>query len=163
MDQDPPIEAPRVAPRVHPLPPLGPRLPRSVQFGLLGAALILLVIAFVGGPAVLHLLGRSEPAPATGEASVPTETTAFRPTDRQWATLKIQTVRDQVFQPAAETDGRIALDDDLVTPVFSPYSGRVSRLMARAGDTVQLGDPLFAINATESAQAQNDLIAAAAG
>jgi membrane fusion protein, heavy metal efflux system len=163
MDQDPPIEAPRVAPRVHPLPPLGPRLPRSVQFGLLGAALIVLVIAFVGGPAILHLLGRSEPAPATGEAFVQTETTAFRPTDRQWATLKIQTVRDQVFQPAAETDGRIALDDDLVTPVFSPYSGRVSRLMARAGDTIQPGDPLFAINATELAQAQNDLIAAAAG
>jgi cobalt-zinc-cadmium efflux system membrane fusion protein len=145
------------------LPPLGPRLPRSVQFGLLGAALIVLVIAFVGGPAILHLLGRSEPAPATGEAFVQTETTAFRPTDRQWATLKIQTVRDQVFQPAAETDGRIALDDDLVTPVFSPYSGRVSRLMARAGDTIQPGDPLFAINATELAQAQNDLIAAAAG
>jgi membrane fusion protein, heavy metal efflux system len=163
MDQDPPIEAPRVAARVHPLPPLGPRLPRSVQFGLLGAALIVLVIAFVGGPAILHLLGRSEPAPATGEAFVQTETTAFRPTDRQWATLKIQTVRDQVFQPAAETDGRIALDDDLVTPVFSPYSGRVSRLMARAGDTIQPGDPLFAINATELAQAQNDLIAAAAG
>jgi cobalt-zinc-cadmium efflux system membrane fusion protein len=163
MDQDPPTEAPRVVPRVDPMPPLGPRLPRPVQFGLLGAALILLVIAFVGGPAMLHLLGRSEPAPATGEASVRTETTAFRPTDRQWATLKIQTVQDQVFQPAAETDGRIALDDDLVTPVFSPYSGRVSRLMARAGDTIQPGAPLFAINATELAQAQNDLIAAAAG
>jgi cobalt-zinc-cadmium efflux system membrane fusion protein len=163
MDQDPPTEAPRVVPRVDPMPPLGPRLPRPVQFGLLAAALILLVIAFVGGPAMLHLLGRSEPAPATGEASVRTETTAFRPTDRQWATLKIQIVQDQVFQPAAETDGRIALDDDLVTPVFSPYSGRVSRLMARAGDTIQPGAPLFAINATELAQAQNDLIAAVAG
>jgi cobalt-zinc-cadmium efflux system membrane fusion protein len=163
MDQDPPTDVPRVATHVHPLPPLGPRLPRPVQFGLLGAALILLVIAFVGGPAMLHLLGRSEPASATGEASVRTETTAFRPTDRQWATLKIQIVQDQVFQPAAETDGRIALDDDLVTPVFSPYSGRVTRLMARAGDSVQSGDPLFAIQATELAQAQNDLISAVAG
>ena len=131
--------------------------------GLLGVALILLAIAFVGGPGVARFLGRSVPAPATAEAPTQTDAAAFRPTDRQWATLKLQTVRDQVFQPATETDGRIALDDDLVTPVFSPYSGRVSQLMARAGDTVRAGDPLFAINATELAQAQNDLIAATAG
>jgi cobalt-zinc-cadmium efflux system membrane fusion protein len=143
--------------------PLGPRLPRAVQLGLLGGALIVVLVAFVGGPAVLHLLGRSEPAPASGEASPQAETAAFRPTDRQWATLKIETVQDRVFQPTAETDGRIALDDDRVTPVFSPYSGLVSRLMVRAGDTVQRGQPLFAVNAMELAQAQNDVIAAAAG
>jgi cobalt-zinc-cadmium efflux system membrane fusion protein len=163
MDQEPPAEAQGAPPRVDPLPSLGPRLPRPVQLVLLGAALIVLVVAFLGGPAVLYLFSRSAPAPAAGEAPVTAETTAFKPTDRQWATLKIQTVRDQVFQPAAETDGRIALDDDLVTPVFSPYSGRVTRLMARAGDTVQRGDPLFAIQATELAQAQNDLISTASG
>ena len=131
MDQDPPTGAQRVAPRVAPpMPLLGPRLPRSVQLVLLGGALIVVLIAFVGGPAVLHLLGRSEPAPAAAEAPPQAETAAFKPTDRQWATLKIETVRDRVFQPVAETDGRIALDDELVTPVFSPYSGRVSRLMA---------------------------------
>jgi cobalt-zinc-cadmium efflux system membrane fusion protein len=46
--------------------------------------------------------------------------------------------------------------------VFSPYSGHVTRLVARAGDTVNKGDPLFGIQATELAQAQNDLITAAA-
>ena len=39
----------------------------------------------------------------------------------------------------------------------------MTRLLARAGDLVQRGDPLFAIQATELAQAQNDLIAATAG
>ena len=65
-----------------------------------------------------------------------------------------------VFQDASQTDGRIAIDDDLVTPVFSPYTGRVTRLIAHAGDTVRRGDPLFAVQATELAQAQNDLITA---
>ena len=51
-----------------------------------------------------------------------------------------------MFQRTAETDGKIAIDDDLVTPVFSPYSGRVTRLFARAGDR-PAGDPLFAIQA----------------
>jgi cobalt-zinc-cadmium efflux system membrane fusion protein len=117
----------------------------------------------VGVPAIRHLPGRSETASATNQAPAEAETTAFKPTDRQWASLRIRTVQDLVFQPAAETDGKIALDDDLVTPVFSPYSGRVTRLIARAGDDVQRGDPLFAIQATELAQAQNDLIAAASG
>jgi membrane fusion protein, heavy metal efflux system len=88
---------------------------------------------------------------------------AFRLTDRQWAALKIQPVAEHIFQDAAETDGRIATDDDLATPVFSPFSGRVTRLIAHAGDTVKKGDPLFGIQAAELAQAQNDLITAAAG
>jgi membrane fusion protein, heavy metal efflux system len=163
MDQDTPIEAQKGPARADPVPRVGPRLPRPVQWGLVGVALCAVVIAFVGIPAVQHLFGRSEATPEAGEASAQAESTAFKPTDRQWATLKIQTVQDQVFQPAATTDGKIALDDDLVTPVFSPYSGRVTRLVAKAGDTVRQGDPLFAVQATELAQAQNDLIAATAG
>jgi cobalt-zinc-cadmium efflux system membrane fusion protein len=163
MDQELPAEAQAPPPLADPVPMIGPRLPRSVQSVMVGVLLVLLVTAFAAGPAFLHLFGRSEHVTASDEAVVQPDGSAFKPTGRQWATLKIQTVQDQMFQPSAETDGRIALDDDLVTPVFSPYSGRVTRLMARAGDSVQSGDPLFAIRATELAQAQNDLITAAAG
>jgi cobalt-zinc-cadmium efflux system membrane fusion protein len=163
MDQDLPTEAQQGPPRSTRQPSPGPRLPRSAQLLVVGILMVLLLIGFAGGPAILHLLDRSGQAPAATEAAAPAEAAAFKPTDRQWATHKVQTVRDQVFQPTAETDGRIALDDDLVTPVFSPYSGRVTRLMARAGDIVQRADPLFTIQATELAQAQNDLITAAAG
>jgi cobalt-zinc-cadmium efflux system membrane fusion protein len=134
-----------------------------VQLVLIGVPLALLLIVFFEGPAALRLLGWSEPVPTTAGAPVQAEGAAFKPTARQWATLKIQIVQDQMFQAAAETEGKIALDDDLVTPVFSPFSGRVTRLMARAGDTVQRSDPLFAIQANELAQAQNDLITAVSG
>ena len=163
MDRDLSPRPTEQLPRTGPRPRRGPRLPRSVQLAAVAILLVLLLIGFVGSPALMHPLGHWEPAPATSEAPAEAQNPAFRPTDRQWATLKIQTVQDHVFQPAAETDGSIGLDDDLVTPVFSPYSGRVTRLMARAGDVVQRGDPLFAIQATELAQAQNDLIAAASG
>ena len=43
--------------------------------------------------------------------------------------------------------------------MFSPYSGRV---IARAGDVVTAGQKLFAIEASEFVQVQNDLIAAVA-
>jgi membrane fusion protein, heavy metal efflux system len=168
MDKETPkrardIRSRRDAPvRPETSPELGRRLPRPVQKVLIAVVLGVVLTVFVAGPAVLHLLGLGSPAETT-EAAPQVEGRAFKPTDKQWATLKIQPVEDRVFQNAAETDGKIALDDDLVTPVFSPYSGRVTRLLVKAGDTVEKGDPLFAVQATELAQAQNDLITAVAG
>lgn len=85
---------------------------------------------------------------------------SFQPTPEQWAGLKIEPVTQMIFHAKRTTDGKIAINDDATTPVFSPYSGRVTRLIARPGDQVKQGDPLFEIDATELAQAQNDLISA---
>jgi cobalt-zinc-cadmium efflux system membrane fusion protein len=87
---------------------------------------------------------------------------SFRPTPTQWDGLKIEPVSEMVFHSQQATDGKIAIDEDSTTPVFSPYSGRVSKLFAKAGDAVVKGDPLFTIEATEYIQAQNDLITASA-
>ncbi|HEY1413899.1 MAG TPA: efflux RND transporter periplasmic adaptor subunit, partial [Rhodopila sp.] len=138
-------------------------MPRSVQVVAIAIVLGVILLVFVAGPAVWHLFGVSTPAETPDTAASQVEGQAFKPTGRQWASLKIQPVEDRVFQNAAETDGKIAIDDDLVTPVFSPYTGRVTQLIARAGEMVKKGDPLFAVQATELAQAQNDLITAAAG
>jgi membrane fusion protein, heavy metal efflux system len=88
---------------------------------------------------------------------------SFRPTETQWKSLKIVPVELKLFQDAHTTDGKIANDDDTTTPVFSPYSGRVTKLFAKAGDEVKAGDPLATVEATELVQAQNDLITAVAG
>lgn len=88
---------------------------------------------------------------------------AFRPSDTQWASLKLAAVRQVAFRDERATDGKIAINDDTTTPVFSPYSGRVSRLIARPGDHVERGAPLFAIEASEFVQGQNDLVTAVAG
>jgi cobalt-zinc-cadmium efflux system membrane fusion protein len=66
------------------------------------------------------------------------------------------------FHDEQAADGRIAADDDRTTPVFSPFTGRVTRVFARAGDVVRRGQPLFAVQATEYLQAQDDLAAARA-
>jgi cobalt-zinc-cadmium efflux system membrane fusion protein len=77
--------------------------------------------------------------------------------------LKIMPVAVVSFHSQQITDGKIATNDDTTTPVFSPYSGRVTRLIAKAGDFVKQGQPLFAIEATEFVQAQNDLVTATSG
>jgi cobalt-zinc-cadmium efflux system membrane fusion protein len=60
------------------------------------------------------------------------------------------------------TDGKIAVNSNTTTPVFSPFSGRVTKITANLGDNIARGAPMLAVEATEFIQAQNDLIAAIA-
>lgn len=83
---------------------------------------------------------------------------AFAPSETQWSGLKLTSVRQVAFRDERVTDGRIAINEETTTPVFSPYSGRITRLIARPGDHVEAGQPLFAIEASEFVQGQNDLV-----
>jgi membrane fusion protein, heavy metal efflux system len=83
-------------------------------------------------------------------------------TGAQLATLEINTVTTRSFRTEEVTDGQIALNGDTTTQVFSPYSGRVVRVMAGPGEYVKEGAPLLRIEATEFVQAQSDLLNAAA-
>ena len=87
---------------------------------------------------------------------------AFRPSDSQWASLKLVAVHQVAFREQLATDGKIAINEETTTPVFSPYSGRISRLIAKAGDHVEAGAPLFAIEGSEFVQGHNDLVVALA-
>lgn len=86
----------------------------------------------------------------------------YTPTPAEWASLTIEPVVERSFRNELTTEGKIAIDEDHATPVFSPYGGRVMRLLARPGDRVAEGQPLFVIEATDNVQAQNDFITAAA-
>jgi len=102
-------------------------------------------------------------AVARPEKVLPEADGAFHPSDTQWSSLKLTPVRQVAFRDERATDGKIAINEDTTTPVFSPYSGRVSRLIAKPGDRVEAGAPLFAIEASEFVQGQNDLVTAVAG
>jgi cobalt-zinc-cadmium efflux system membrane fusion protein len=134
------------------------RLPQRSQLAILAAIAALIAAVVLVRPAGPAL----PPAASSGTATESNPSSGFKPTAQQWAGFKIVTVEERIFRDAHNTDGKIALDDDLTTPVYSPYSGRVTRLFARAGDAVRQGDPLFAIAASEFVQGQNDLISAVA-
>lgn len=87
---------------------------------------------------------------------------AFQPSETQWASLRLTPVREVSFRDERATDGKIAINEDTTTPVFSPYTGRVTRLIARPGDSVERGAPLFSIAASEFVQGHNDLVTSAA-
>ncbi|MDB5608428.1 MAG: putative CoZnCd efflux system rane fusion protein [Bradyrhizobium sp.] len=87
----------------------------------------------------------------------------YTPTPAEWASLTIEPVAKQTFRAETVTEGKIAVDEDRSTPVFSPYAGRVTKLLARPGDSVVQGQPLFVVEAADTVQAQNDFIAAMTG
>lgn len=100
---------------------------------------------------------------AGAEAGQPPEPSGgrlFRPSPAQRAALDIQPVRTTSFRPEGTAEGRIALNDDDNVPVTSPYAGRVTRVLVRAGDTVKAGDVLLTLEATDMVQAQSDYQAA---
>lgn len=84
----------------------------------------------------------------------------FTPTPSEWATLTIEPVNAKSFRAEYVTEGKVAVDEDRSTPVFSPYAGRVTKLLAKPGESVTQGQPLFTIEAADTVQAQNDYIAA---
>jgi membrane fusion protein, heavy metal efflux system len=87
----------------------------------------------------------------------------YTPTPAEWASLTIEPVTERIFRAETVTEGKIAVDEDRSTPVFSPYVGRVTKLLVRPGDSVRQGQPLFVIEAADTVQAQNDFIAAMTG
>ena len=87
----------------------------------------------------------------------------YTPTPAEWASLTIQPVNERAFRAEHVTEGKIAVDEDRSTPVFSPYAGRVTKLLARPGDHVEQGQSLFVIEAADTVQAQNDFITAMTG
>ncbi|MEA2980254.1 MAG: rane fusion protein heavy metal efflux system [Alphaproteobacteria bacterium] len=86
----------------------------------------------------------------------------FVPTPAQWASLGMEPVKAMTFRSEHVTEGKISINEDKATPIFPPYAGRVTRLMAKPGDTVERGQPLFFIEAADMVQAQNDFLTALA-
>ncbi len=75
------------------------------------------------------------------------------PEDEQWIApealergeVKEAEARPRLLPSPIVTAGRIAFDDLRVSHVFSPVSGRVTRLLADYGQRVRKGTPLAAI------------------
>jgi cobalt-zinc-cadmium efflux system membrane fusion protein len=104
-------------------------------------------------------------APANSEVSSQSRKglQSYTPSRAEWASLTVEPVTERVFRAETVTEGKVAVDEDRSTPVFSPYAGRVTKLLARPGDSVKQGQPLFVIEAADTVQAQNDFIAAMTG
>ncbi len=130
-------------------------------------ALVILVLAMAGGAIIWAAKSHSNGHAAEADTAVSSQSKRprglFYPTQAQWATLTVEPVQQRVFRSEHVTEGKIAVDEDRSTPIFSPYAGRVTKLFVKPGDTVTVGQPLFTVEAADMVQAQNDFIAASTG
>ena len=137
-------------------PPAHALAPRR-QWLILSVIAVVALALFLLVPVVAKLFVAKPPAATP--ASAPG---TFQATPEQWASLGFATVQAAEFLPGESTEGNIAVDDDRTTAVYSPYTGRVTRVFAKLGDEVRAGAPLFAVDAGEFVQGQSDLLVAAA-
>ena len=54
-------------------------------------------------------------------------------------------------------NGRLVWDDDVTVRVFSPFAGRVAKVLVESGQTLKQGDSLAAIASSDYGQAQTDV------
>jgi membrane fusion protein, heavy metal efflux system len=116
----------------------------------------------VGAALLFALLEIGLVASSAGAAaqSTPRNGDRVRVTADQMHQLRVMQVELYPFRVQKFAIGQIAYNEDTSTAVLTPFSGRVTRLIAKIGDQVKRGDPLFDIDSPEVVQPQNDFIAA---
>jgi cobalt-zinc-cadmium efflux system membrane fusion protein len=124
----------------------------AARVGPLGVAAALLV-----GLLQISLVASAEVA---AQGSPRKKGDIVRVTDDQMHQLGIMKVELYPFRVQKLAIGQIAYNEDTSTAVLTPFPGRVTRLIAKVGDTVNRGDPLFEIDSPDVVQPQNDFIAA---
>ncbi|MBI3704425.1 MAG: efflux RND transporter periplasmic adaptor subunit [Rhizobiales bacterium] len=132
--------------------------PKSV---LAAVVLILCILLAVAATTVARRADKVAEADISGQSRRVGE--LYYPTPKQWASLITEPVTAVNFRTEHLTEGKIAVDEDRATLVFSPYAGRVIKLLAKPGDVVIAGQSLFEVEAPDMVQAQNDFIGAMAG
>ncbi|MDR2014118.1 MAG: efflux RND transporter periplasmic adaptor subunit [Azoarcus sp.] len=121
---------------------------------LAGIALVVLIArAFVW-------ISKAENEQPTGEAeqSQSLEANVVILSGRQAKAIKVEAVTLRAFSDQREAVGYVDFDQDQTTPVFSPWAGRISQVLVKAGDDVKKGQPLFAIDSPDLIEAESALI-----
>ena len=99
--------------------------PRALQLRWLAIAAAAVVLLGAGTWALRHWLAAG---PGPGPAAPPG---TFHPSAQQLKTLTIEAVASHRFESVELADGRIAVNADRATAVYSPFSGRGAALSGR--------------------------------
>ena len=140
--------------------------PRSRRMIFVALAVVILVAigGWVGFPLMAPLWAAREPAAAATAARTASPASASMQdvalSEQELRSLTIEAIATRSFRPRIVTEGKIATDEDRASPVFSPYAGKIVRILAAPGDIVRQGQVLFTIEATDMVAAQNDFVAA---
>ena len=130
------------------------RISRRLAVALAVAAVVGLGVFGATRMLIPHAKSLETAAPAKAELP------RYVPSAAEWASLTVEPVTERVFRAEHVTEGKIAVNEDSSTPIFSPFAGRVTKLLVKPSDVVVRGQPLFIVEATDTVQGLNDFVAA---
>ena len=110
---------------------------------------------------VTSVQGETQSVPeiqAPGPAISNADTSTVRINTPQMQHIALAAVAMQGFREEKIATGKIAFNEEFMTPVFSPYAGRVTRVIAKPGDVVKPTSPLLELYTPDLIQAQSDFI-----
>jgi membrane fusion protein, heavy metal efflux system len=97
-------------------------------------AIVLIVFGVAAGAVILARNTRTTEEVHDSAMSRTGKEGLFYPTTAQWATLMVEPVQQRVFRSEHVTEGKITIDEDRSTPIFSPYAGRVTKLLCMSSE-----------------------------
>jgi cobalt-zinc-cadmium efflux system membrane fusion protein len=80
--------------------------------------------------------------------------------ENQLRQVAIEQVGTRTITVDRNATGKVGFNEDRLTPVFTPYAGRVLELLANKGENVSKNQPLVILESPELVAAQNDLASA---
>src|SRR5262245_60459949 len=115
--------------------------------GYVAIAIVIFLVVIVIALALRYRAAPAEVAAAPQPAK--TSTDIIEATPDQLKQIRVEAVRDQDIDLDLETTGKVGFNEDRMTPVFAPYSGRVLEVLANKGDVVRAGQPLLVIESPD--------------
>jgi len=102
--------------------------------------------------------GALKPDPVNEKVDSPADVVVVD--EQQIKQISTDLVKEDFITVDQKATGKIGFNEDRLTPVFAPYSGRVSELLVNKGDAVKAGQPLVVLESPDFVAAQNDLASA---
>ena len=128
----------------------------------IAAAIVLVCAAAIGG--IIYAgshNAHAEDAPVESPAGK-VDKGIVRVQPDQLASFDVGNPQSHVFSNVRHSIGAIDFNQDHTSKVLSPYQGRVSQVMVKAGDDVKAGQVLYTVAVPDMSQAASALITAAA-
>jgi cobalt-zinc-cadmium efflux system membrane fusion protein len=100
-------------------------------------------------------------AAGCGEGSTPSPAAAPKPTETRVdnsaeVPIEVVTPQARMRRGILETSGKVQFNEETVTRVHSPVTGRVVEVLTKPGDVVEAGHALFVIEGPDLGQAKSD-------
>ena len=141
--------------------PSAPRSSSSKRTTLIAMA-VLLCLTAVGGIIYAGSHNAQAEEIATDAIAGKVDKGIVRVQPDQVASFDIGTPETHEFSNVRHSIGVIDFNQDRTAKVLSPYQGRVSQVMVKAGDDIKAGQVLYTVAVPDMAQAASALISASA-